>query len=500
MANKKKEEKHLRSELPHNTEAEKAVLGAMIRSKEKLHEGFGLLTVDDFFEDNLSHRAIFSAMKRLDDRGEPIDIQTLVNELINANEIEVSGGADYLLELTDAVIIFSNFRQYATMVSQQALLRKYLLTIDEINDKYYSGDIGDVTTFLGDADKKLREIAEKRAVGDFFTAKQLSASLEKEFNDLKEAISDDTVLGTPTGYQSLNRMTHGFKPGEFIVLAARTGAGKTTLALNLAYNAAVRDRPVAYFSLEMPANDLVKRILSGESNIPYDSLITGFGLNRGDTRLKLKQACDRFSTIKFYVDETSGIQLNDLVAKVRTLYNKEPDLGLIVVDHIGLVASGLKRPDSRQLEVQYISQTLKKLALEIKVPIIGVTQLNRDVEKRPGGIPVIADLRESGSIEQDADIVLLIYEPKDGDEKKSNNLFDKNASEVDALANKAVKNEAGPEVTVVNLIVAKNRQGKKGTIPLLFRKKYYKFDSPSTEKEEEIAKINSERIKMFSRD
>ena len=295
-------------------------------------------------------------------------------------------------------------------------------------------------------------------------------------------------------------MTHGFKEGQFIVLAARTGAGKTTLALNLAYNAAARDVPVAYFSLEMPASDLVKRILSGESNVPYDSLITGFGLNRGDTRLKIKQACDRFSQIKFYVDETSGIQLNDLVAKVRTLYNREPNLGLIVVDHIGLVSSGLKHPDSRQLEVQYISQTLKKLALEIKVPIIGVTQLNRESEKRPGGVPSLIDLRESGSIEQDADIVLLIYEPKDGDDKKTNNLFDKNAREVDALQNKVVKQEGGPDVSVVNLIIAKNRQGKRGTIPLLFRKKFYKFDSPSTEKEEEIANINNERIKMFSQD
>lgn len=485
-----------RKSLPHNTEAEKSVLGAMIRSIEKRHEGFGLLDVSDFYEENKNHRAIYQAMVRIDKRGEPIDVQAIINELINANELEVSGGSAYLAELVDSSITFSNFKNYVQMVLDQSLLRKFLVTIDNIEDEYYTKDIQDVTTFLGNAGHSLSEITEKRRVGDFENAEQLAKSVQKEIDEIKEAT---TVTGTPTGFQRLDIMTHGFQKGSFIVMAARPGVGKTALALNFAYNAALRDRPVAYFSLEMPANQLVKRIIAGEANVDYSDLLTGYNLNKSNVRLRIKEACDRFSKIKFYVDGTSGIQLNDLIAKVRTLYNREPDLSLVVVDYIGLITTNLsKRGDSRQLEMQFISQSLKKLALELNIPIIGVAQLNRKVEDRQSGEPQASDLRESGSLEQDADLILLLHEPKISNDKNSKDIFEKNAKEVDALQDSVAKKDGGKNASIVNVSIAKHRNGKCGNVPLLFRKNVCKFDSPSKEAEEELDNLNNERLKSYA--
>ena len=490
--------------LPHNTEAEKAVLGAMIRSANKLSDGMGALQEEDFFEENKNHRAIFSAMARLYKRSVPVDIQTLVDELINSKDLEVSGGAEYLLELADSVVTFANFNHYVRIIKDQAVLCNFLKAINRIEGDYFKKDIGDINTFLQESEKELREIAERRKVGDFQDAKQVSAVLKDEFEKLKEATSDDTVTGTPTGFRKLNQLTHGFQKGEFIVLAARPGVGKTALALNLAYNAASRgNKPVGYFSLEMPATTLFKRLVSNESHVRFDSLLTGYGLSQNNARLKIMQACESLSKMKLYVDDTSGIQLLDLVAKVRTLYNKEPDLGLVVVDYIGLVNTNLRNKADRHLEVQLVSQTLKKLALELKIPVIGVAQLNRKVEDRPGGEPQLSDLRESGSIEQDADIVMLLHEPKiiaDEDEGKKKNLFEESARKVDAAQDKVAKKEGGPSTTIVNVIIAKNRSGKQGKVPLLFSKDYCRFDSPSTESESEIAALESERISYFNHD
>lgn len=498
-------EKASRKSLPHNNEAEKNVLGSMIRSSNKLSEAFGALEVEDFYPENENHRAIFGAMYRLYSKGQPVDVTTLVNELTNSRELEVSGGVDYLLELSESVISFTNFNQYVRIVQEQALLRKYLVSMEEIIDEYYDNDIDDPSTFVGLSHKKLTTISDKRKTGDFQTAQQVSGDLAKEIGELKEATSDDTVTGIPTGYPRLNRYTHGFQKGEFIVLAARPGVGKTALALNLAYNAAMRNVPVAYFSLEMPAKMLFKRLAAAESNVQFNSLITGFGLNRNNARLRLIEACKRLATARFYVDDTSGINLLDLEAKIKTLYNKEPDLGLVVVDYMGLVTTNMKgKNDSRQLEMQMISQTLKKLALELHISIIGVAQLNRKVEDRPGGEPQLSDLRESGSLEQDADIVLLLHEPKISLEGENSNskksIFDKSADAVNKAQDQVAKKDGGPDTSIVNVIIAKNRSGNQGKVPLLFRKNYCKFDSPSTESENELASLESERITYFAHD
>lgn len=478
--------------LPHNTEAEKAVLGAMIRSQAMVSEAVAKLDVEDFYEGNENHRAIFGAMYRLYNRGVPVDPQTITNELINAKELEVSGAPEYLIELADAVISFENFSDYVKIVQDQSVLRQFLITIDGIEKAYYTKDISEVSEFIAQSEKKITEVTEKRRIGDFQRADQVAQKLSEELASLKTATSDDTVTGTPTGFPRLNVLTHGFQPGEFIVLAARPGIGKTALSLNLAYNATTKANcPVAYFSLEMPANMLFKRLVSADADVEFDNLITGYNLSP-QRRLKLQQSCERMAQKKIYVDDTSGIKLLDLVAKCRKLKAQEPDLGLIVVDYIGLVTTSNKsKSESRQLEVQMISQTLKKLALDLKVPVIGVAQLNRNVENR-GGEPQLSDLRESGSIEQDADIVMMLHEKKFSTGATSKNQLDKHNEEVQKQ--QEIVAGAGDDVKLVDLFIRKNRSGRMGKVPLLFKKNFCRFDSLSQEAEKRYNELESESI------
>ncbi len=479
--------------LPHNTEAEKAVLGAMIRSQAMVSEACAKLNVEDFYEGNANHRAIFGAMLRLYSRGTPVDPQTITNELITAKELEVSGAPEYLLELADAVVTFENFGDYIKIVQDHAVLRNFLKTIDEISKTYYTKDINEITDFIAQSEKKITEVTEKRRIGDFQRADQVAKKLAEELASLRTTTSDDTVTGTPTGFPRLNVLTHGFQPGEFIVLAARPGIGKTALSLNLAYNATTKANcPVAFFSLEMPASMLFKRLVSADADVEFDSLITGYSLTP-NKRLKLQQSCERMAQKRIYVDDTAGIKLLDLVAKARKLKAQEPDLGLIVVDYIGLVTTGKSKSESRQLEVQLISQTLKKLALDLKVPIIGVAQLNRNVESR-GGEPQLSDLRESGSIEQDADIVLMLHEKKlsTAGPKANKNQLDKHNEEVARAQEQAVG--ANDDVKLVDLFIRKNRSGRMGTVHLLFKKDFCRFDSLSEEAERAYQELENEAI------
>ena len=480
--------------LPHNTEAEKAVLGAMIRSNAMVSEAVAKLNVDDFYEGNENHRAIFGAMYRLYNRGVPVDPQTITNELINSKELEVSGGPEYLIELADAVVTFEHFGDYVRIVQDHAVLRNFLKTLADIENTYYTKDINEISEFIAASEKKITEVTEKRRIGDFQKADQVAAKLAEELANLKTATSDDTVTGTPTGFPKLNILTHGFHPGEFIVLAARPGIGKTALSLNLAYNATTKANcPVAYFSLEMPANMLFKRLVSADADVEFDNLITGFNLNQ-NKRLKLQQSCERMAQKRIYVDDTSGIKLLDLVAKCRKLKAQEPDLGLIVVDYIGLVTTSQKtKSESRQLEVQMISQTLKKLALDLKVPVIGVAQLNRNVENR-GGEPQLSDLRESGSIEQDADIVMMLHEKKlSTSGKESKNVAVQHNNEV-IEAEKQATGATNDDINLVDLFIRKNRSGRMGRVPLLFKKNFCRFDSLSEEAERKYNELESESI------
>lgn len=482
--------------LPHNDDAEKAVLGAMLRSNTILNDALARLDVVDFFEGNANHRAIYKAMLDLFKEGKPVDPQTVINELINNKELEVAGGANYLLELSDSIITFANISTYIQDVRDQAILRRFLLTLNEIQNDYLDNEVD--KDFLNIAESKINKVTELRNIGDFRSAASIAEVVQKDLDQLKVSTTDDQVTGVPTGYPRLNQLTHGWQKGNYIVLAARTGVGKTAFSLNLALNAAVRGVPVAYFSLEMSAEDLFKRLVSGDSNVKYNTLLTGYELNR-DARLRLQQSCQRLGSLKFYVEDTSGINLIELVSKIRKLKAQEPDLGLVFVDYIGLVTtSGKRKSDSRQLEIQEISTTLKKIALELKISIVAVAQLNRKVEER-GGEPMLSDLRESGSLEQDADIVILMAEAK-ADERKAfgkKDTPDNGAAQINSMVDTVAKQEGGANAKFINIIIAKNRAGQQGRVPLLFRRDYVKFDTPSTEGEEKLAQIENARVEYL---
>lgn len=489
--------------LPHNTEAEKAVLGAMLKNPVVLSDGLGKLEPSDFFPENKNHIAIFNAMKRAFFRGVAVDVQTIVEELINAKELEVAGGTEYLLELTDSVITFANIEEYFKIVQDQALLRSFIVTLTNIQKDYETKDIDNISDFLQQSERQITTVTEKRRIADFQTARDVATQLSKEFKELKASETDDLVTGVPTGFKGLNVLTHGFHNGEFIVIAARPGVGKTALSLNIALNAALRGFPVAYFSLEMPASMLFKRLVSGDADVPFDNLITGYHVNQ-NTKLKLQQSCERLAQTKLYVDDTGSIKLMDLMAKCRKLKNNEPGLGLIVVDYIGLVqTTGKTKSESRQLEVQMVSQSLKKLAMTLNVPVIGVAQLNRNVENRTNNIPQLSDLRESGSIEQDADIVMMIQEHRITTETSSSenaSIFEKQNKAVDAEQQKIIRKEGGEDTIMVTLHVLKNRSGKQGKVDLMFRKAYCKFNAPSASAEEQIAALERERVSYFNQD
>ncbi len=481
--------------LPHNDEAEKAVLGGMLRSSTVLNDAIARLDVDDFFELNENHRAIFKAMASLFNEHKAIDAQTVVNELINNKDLEVAGGPEYLLELADSVVTFANMNSYIEIVRDQSILRKFLQTLDDIQTSYLKNEVD--KDFLTLAETKINKVTEKRNIGEFRSASTITGILSKELQNLKVTDNDSAVTGIPTGYPKLNKITHGWQKGNYIVLAARTGVGKTAFSLNLALNAAKRGVPVAYFSLEMSAEDLFKRLISGDSNVPYNTILTGYGLT-DNHRLKLKQSCESLGGLKFYVEDTSGINIIDLMAKVRKLKADVPDLGLVFVDYIGLVTtSGKRKSDSRSLEVQEISTSLKKLALELGIAIVAVAQLNRKVEER-GGEPMLSDLRESGSLEQDADIVLLMYEAKMEKTKQFGKRGeDDGAEQINSALETLALKEGGNNAKFVTVRIAKNRAGQQGKVDLLFRRDYVKFDVPSTQGEEEFAKIESARVEYL---
>jgi len=306
--------------------------------------------------------------------------------------------------------------------------------------------------------------------------------------------SEDGVTGITTGYTRLNQLTHGFQRGDMIILAARPSVGKTALAINLAFNASRKtDRAVAIFSLEMPAGALVKRLVATVACVNLDQISTGHLSNKD--KVAIAQALKEVGDTKMYIDDTPGIKLFDIIAKSRKLKSANPDLGLIVIDYIGLITTGNKRVESRQVEVSEISRELKELARELLVPVLVVCQLSREVDKREGKRPMLSDLRESGSIEQDADQVFLMFR-KDyyeqmgqqvGAARRKSPEEEKREAEAKEAQRKLDESIGVKDASLVELMIAKNRNGKTGVVPLLFFKGYGRFDNPTAEYETRLA-------------
>lgn len=461
--------------LPHNIPAEKSVLGAMISSRDALIEASSGLVVEDFFD--LKNQIVFGAILRVQDKREPVDVQTVTNELINSKEFEKIGGIEYLLEITESNIAPSNYKHYIDIVKDQAVLRNYLLQLKETINQYDKEEINDVSTFIGLTAERILRKAESRKISSFETAESVANRVKADLNTIK-ITDEDGVTGLTTGYKRLNELTHGWQKSDMIILAARPSVGKTAFALNLCLNATLKTKKsVGIFSLEMPAEMLMMRLVANRSTVELGKIQTG-KISQRDY-VAIDKALSEIASTKLYIDDSPNIKLMDILSKARKLKMEHPDLALIMIDYIGLITTGNKKVESRQVEVSEISRQLKALARELEIPILVLCQLSRNVEqaKTGGRKPVISDLRESGSIEQDADVIMLLSRP---------DYQNKDSSNMKALTkdiNEPVINENGETISQVTVTVGKNRNGPIGDVKLIFTKTIGRFDEQANNDE-----------------
>ena len=487
------------ADLPFNSAAEKAVLGSAMVSSNALFNVLSGLEESDFFE--AKHQLIYRAIKGLFDRRVNVDILTVTEELQNMKELEVAGGVAYLQSCTESVVAISALDSYIDIVLNQSVLRKLILCVRDINDTYLSEDIENVNDFILQSEEKIKDAVAKRKVDTFKKSKTVAEVIEKEINNPRT--NTGNMVGIPSGYPKLDAISQGFQKGGMYIVAARPNVGKTALALNFAFNAAKDYHvPVAIFSLEMDAELLIKRLIGVSSNVSLTNISAGNIM--GSDRMKVSKAIKEISDCEIYIDDSANLKLMDIVAKARKLQTSVPDLGMIIVDYLGLVqtANNSKNPDSRQEEVRKISLALKGLARELKLPVIVVSQLSRDVEKRGDNKrPMLSDLRDSGNIEQDADLVMLLYREdyykgqKGGATSNNKKIKDMGDSEkFEVLKNMNAKNENDPtaNISYVEVNVAKNRNGSTGQCGLFFYRNFGRFDSPSDEWERQIRELNDE--------
>ncbi|WP_139990870.1 MULTISPECIES: replicative DNA helicase [Paenibacillus] len=430
---------------PQNLEAEQAVIGAILLQAEALITAMERVRSEDFYSG--PHRQIYEAMVEIAENNQPVDLVTLTAHLQDQHLLEEIGGVSYLAKLANSVPTAANVDYYAQIVEEKSMLRRLIRTATNIvSDGYANSE--DVGVLLGDAEKKILEISNRRSGSGFISIRDV---LMEVFEKVEQLYQDKGgTTGIPSGFTDLDRMTAGFQRSDLIIVAARPSVGKTAFALNVAQNVGVRAREtVAIFSLEMSAAQLVQRMICAEANVDAQRMRTGH--LEGDDWEKLTMAIGSLSEAQIFIDDTPGITVAEIRAKCRRL-KKEKGLGMIMIDYLQLISGRGKAGENRQQEVSEISRTLKQIARELEVPVIALSQLSRGVEQRQDKRPMMSDLRESGSIEQDADIVSFLYR---------DDYYDKESEKKD----------------IIEIIIAKQRNGPVGTVELVFLKKYNKFVS-----------------------
>lgn len=429
--------------LPHNLEAEQAVLGSCFLSKYAIQKAAESLMPESFY--NEKNGKIFSAMATLLDENTPIDITTVTSELQKKNELNAVGGVEYLTEILNYVPTAANVDFYLQAVEESAILRNLIETATEIASDGYRTD-ETVNEILDSSEKKILNIVKKRTSGEFRPIKEVVAKVQEDLETLSEQKGE--ITGLATGWYDFDRITTGLHENELIILAARPAVGKTAFALNIATHVAMsQDKTVALFNLEMSAEQLAMRILSSLGQIDGFKLRTGKLLNQDWKRLN--EAATQLSTSNLVIEDTAGITIGELRAKCRRLASSEKGLALIVIDYLQLLSGGKNYGSNRQQEVSDISRSLKTLALELGVPILALSQLSRGVDQREDKRPVLSDLRDSGSIEQDADIVTFLYRD---DYYKRSDINDNDDN------------------SIIEVNIAKHRSGPTAKIELLFKK------------------------------
>ena len=433
---------------PHDLVAEQSVLGAVFISPETMTSLADELTPDDFYKP--ANKIVFKTMLSLLEKGEPIDATTMISALTNQGDISNIGGITYVVELVNSTPTSKNVEHYAKLVKEKATLRKVIADLSDSLSSAYQGDvsIGDI---IAKTEKSLLDISNQNAGTGF---RNVADILDTHMQIVEtRSQTDGFVTGLSTGFVGLDKITTGLHEGNLIILAARPAMGKTALALNIAKHVATVERkPAVIFSLEMGAEELIERMVASEGMIPGYHLKTG-NLSTDEWK-RLVHAQSNLYDVPIFVDDTAGIRISDIRSKARKLSQEMGGLGIIIIDYLQLI-TGSKR-ENRQQIVSEISRELKILSKDLRVPVIALSQLSRSVEQRQDKRPMLSDLRESGSIEQDADIVAFLYrdayyQKEQADSQEANNLTE--------------------------LILEKNRHGSLGTVKLYFHKEYTKFSS-----------------------
>ena len=434
----------LRKVPPQNLDAEESVLGGILLDTNALDRVIEVMGVEDFYRE--SHRKIFRAMLSLSDKREPIDLITLTDSLRGRGELQDIGGATYLAELVDRVPSAANIVNYARIVREKAVMRSLISVSNEISERCYGGQ-DDIETFLDDAERLIFDVSEKRIRPAFYKVGDMIMDTIKTVEQLYER--KELVTGVPTGFLDLDRITAGLQPADLVIIASRPSMGKTALVLNIAQHVALQhNMGVGVYSLEMSREQLVLRMLCSEARVDNTKVRTGYLGERDFPRLAM--AAGRLAEAPIFIDDTPAQNVLEMRAKSRRL-KREADVGLIIVDYLQLMR-GLTAQENRTQELSEISRSLKALAKDLNVPIIALSQLNRQVEQRADKRPVMSDIRESGSIEQDADVIMFIYR--------------------DEMYNAESQHEGTAEV-----IISKQRNGPTGTVRLAFRREYTRFDN-----------------------
>ena len=428
--------------LPNNIEAEESVLGACFLSKYALQKACESLTPDSFYDEK--NGKIFAAMNSLVEEKTPIDITTVTGYLKKKNQLAEIGGVEYLTEVLNFVPTASNIDYYIKNVEDASILRRLIETATDIASEGYRTDES-VNEILDNSEKKILNIVKNRKASEFRTIKEVLQKTQSDLERLSEHKGE--VTGLATGWYDVDKLTTGLHPNELIIIAARPAMGKTVFALNLATHAAMtQDKSVALFNLEMSAEQLATRLISSLGQIDGFKLRTGNLMNTDWKRIN--EASSQLSNTNLVIDDTPGITIGEIRAKCRRLASSENGLALVVIDYLQLISGGKNYGANRQQEVSDISRSLKTLAMELQVPVIALSQLSRSVEAREDKRPIMSDLRESGSIEQDADIVAFLYR--------------------DDYYKKEARNE--DNTSIVELIIGKHRNGPTATVELLFKK------------------------------
>jgi replicative DNA helicase len=442
--------------VPHNVIAEQSVLGAAFLSKYALQKICDELSVESFYVD--AHAKIFECMVELKNENIPVDMTTVSARLKDKKQLTAIGDVDYLLAIINSVPTAANVDYYINLVNQKALLRKLIETSNEIATNAYDEEI-DFNELIEGAERKIFSVSKMRRGSEFRNIQDVLTKTQADLEKLAEAGSD--VTGLSTGFGNIDKMTSGLHPTEFIIVAARPGMGKTAFVLNLATSIAADNKTVAIFNLEMNAEQLATRMISSLGQIPLTKLRTG-NLEHNDWK-RVNEAMSQLADTNIFIDDTPGITIGEIKAKCRRLAASPTGLDFVLIDYLQLVTSSERYGGNRQQEVSDISRALKTMALELNIPVLAAAQLSREVEKRDDKRPLMSDLRESGSIEQDADMVAFLYR-EDYYNKEARNAEFTSESE---------------------FILGKNRSGPTGTVDLLFKLNTGTFLNYKKEEKEE---------------